>query len=83
MRAMAANEGRCPISAQCRLLGVARSTYYSMRSRPDRTFPNGNSALMLVTARLKYTVKHEWGKNRYLDMPKLEETDEPKGKAKG
>lgn len=83
MRAMAANEGRCPISAQCRLLGVARSTCYSMRSRPDRTFPNGNSALMLVTARLKYTVKHEWGKNRYLDMPKLEETDEPKGKAKG
>ena len=38
---------------------------------------------MLVTARLKYTVKHEWGKRRYLDMPKLEETDEPKGKAKG
>lgn len=82
MRAMAANEGRCPISAQCRLLGVARSTYYSMRSRPDRTFPNGNSALMLVTARLKYTVKHEWGKRRYLDMPKLEEANEPKGKAK-
>lgn len=33
---MAANEGRCPISAQCRLLGVARSTYNSMRSRPGR-----------------------------------------------
>ena len=36
MRAIAANEGRYPISAQCRLLGVARSTYYSMRSRPGR-----------------------------------------------
>lgn len=36
MRAIAANEGRYPISAQCRLLGVARSAYYSMRSRPDR-----------------------------------------------
>lgn len=36
MRAIAANEGRHPISAQCRLLGVARSTYYSMRSRADR-----------------------------------------------
>ena len=36
MRAIAANEGRYPISAQCRLLGVARSTYYSMRSRADR-----------------------------------------------
>ena len=36
VRAIAANEGRYPISAQCRLLGVARSTYYSMRSRADR-----------------------------------------------
>ena len=36
MRALAANEGRHPISAQCRLLGVARSTYYPMRSRPKR-----------------------------------------------
>ena len=33
---MAANEGRHPISARRRLLGVARSTYYSMRSRPGR-----------------------------------------------
>lgn len=33
MRAIAANKGRCPISARCRLLGVARSTYYSIRSR--------------------------------------------------
>lgn len=39
VRAMAANEGRCPIPAQCRLPGVARSTYRSMRSRPDRTPP--------------------------------------------
>lgn len=53
------------------------------RTRVVGTFPNGNSALMLVTARLKYTVKHEWGKRRYLDMPKLEEANEPKGKAKG
>lgn len=36
MRAIAANEGRYPISAQCRLLGVARSTCCSMRSRADR-----------------------------------------------
>ena len=34
VRAMAANEDRHPISAQRGLLGVARSTYYSMRSRP-------------------------------------------------
>lgn len=35
MRAIAANAGRYPVSAQCRLLGVARSTYYSMRARED------------------------------------------------
>ena len=38
---------------------------------------------MLVTARLKYIVEHEWGKRRYLDMSKLEEIDELKGKAEG
>lgn len=47
------------------------------------TFPDGNSALMLVTARLKYIVEHEWGKRRYLDMSKLEEMDELKEKAEG
>ena len=34
VRAMAANEGRHPISAQRGLLGVARPTHCSMRSRP-------------------------------------------------
>lgn len=47
------------------------------------TFPDDNSTLMLVTARLKYTVEHEWGKRRYLDMSKLEEMDELRGKAEG
>lgn len=36
MRAIAANEGRYPISAQCRLLGVAGSTYHFMCSRAHR-----------------------------------------------
>lgn len=44
---------------------------------------NRNSALMLVTARLKYIVEHEWGKGRYPDMSKLEEMDELRGKAEG
>lgn len=47
------------------------------------TFPDGNSALMQVTARLKYIAKHERGKRRSLDISKLEEMDEPKGKAEG
>lgn len=53
------------------------------RTRAVGTFPDGNSALMLVTARLKYIVEHEWGKRRYLDMSKLEEMDELRGKAEG
>lgn len=53
------------------------------KTRVVRTFPDGNSALMLVTARLKYIVEHERGKRRYLDMSKLEEMDELKGKAGG
>ena len=38
---------------------------------------------MLATARLKYIMEHEWGKRRRLDMPKLEEMDEPEGKEEG
>ena len=53
------------------------------KTRVVGTFPDGNSALMLVSARLKYIVEHEWGKRRYLDMSKLEEMDELRGKAEG
>lgn len=42
------------------------------RTRVVGAFPDGNSVLMLVTARLKYVVEHEWDKRRYLDMSKLE-----------
>lgn len=38
---------------------------------------------MLVKARLKYIAEHEWGKRRCLNMSKLEEMDELKGKAEG
>ena len=58
MRAIAANEGRYPISAQCRLLGVARSTYYSMRSRPDRPAAPDPAAPAVVAA-------HAASKGRY------------------
>ena len=37
------------------------------------TFPDGKSALMLVTARLKYVVGSEWGLRRYLDVSLLDE----------
>ena len=50
MRAIAANEDRCPISAQCRLLGVAGSTFCSMRSRPDRPAAPDPAAPAVVAA---------------------------------
>lgn len=36
-----------------------------------------------MKARLKYIAEHEWDKRRCLNMSKLEEMDEPKGKAEG
>ena len=42
------------------------------RTRVVGTFPDGNSALMLVTARLKYVAESEWGSRRYLDVALLE-----------
>lgn len=37
------------------------------RTRAVGTFPNGGSALMVVTPRLKYVAKSEWRSRRYLD----------------
>ena len=37
------------------------------------TFPDGRSALMLETARLKYVTDSEWGSRRYLDVSPLDE----------
>ena len=42
------------------------------RTRVVGTFSDGNSALMLVTARLKYVAESEWGSRRYLDVTLLE-----------
>ena len=43
------------------------------RTRVVGTFPDGKSALMLVTARLKYVAESEWGSRRYLDVSLLDE----------
>lgn len=45
------------------------------RTRVVGTFPDGHSALMLATARLKYIAECEWGKRRYLDVSLLEEVE--------
>lgn len=43
------------------------------RTRVVGTFPDGRSALMPVTARLKYVAESEWGSRRYLDVTLLDE----------
>lgn len=53
------------------------------RTRVVGTFPDGNSALMLMMARLKYIVEHDCGKRRYPDISKRGGVDELKGKAEG
>ena len=36
-------------------------------------FPDGRSAVMLVTARLRYLAGKDWGTRRYLNMHRLGE----------
>lgn len=45
------------------------------RTRVVGKFPDDRSALMLVTARLKYIVESEWGSRRCLDVSPLEEKE--------
>ncbi|MBQ3329503.1 MAG: transposase, partial [Eggerthellaceae bacterium] len=43
------------------------------RTKVVGAVPDGKSALMLVTARLKYVADSEWGSRRYLDVSLLDE----------
>lgn len=45
------------------------------RTRVVGTFPDGNSALMLVCARLRHVAGTQWGNKRYLNMKHLETND--------
>ena len=44
------------------------------RTRVVGTFPDGNSALMLVCARLRHVAGSQWGNKKYLNMKHLENT---------
>jgi putative transposase len=46
------------------------------RTRVVGNFPDGESALMLVAARLRYMAGGRWGMRRYLDMSRLREVPE-------
>ena len=43
------------------------------RSRVVGCFPDGNSALMLAAARLRYIAGSKWGTRRYMNMERLKE----------
>ena len=42
------------------------------RTRVVGTFPDGNSALMLVCARLRHVASTAWGTKRYMSMKHLD-----------
>jgi len=45
------------------------------RTRVVGAFPDGNSALMLVAARLRHVAGTAWGSKRYMDMGRLKEKE--------
>jgi putative transposase len=53
------------------------------RTRVVGTFPDGNSALMLVCARLRYVAGSQWGNKKYLNMKHLENIDSTMGSIAG
>ncbi len=46
------------------------------RTRVVGAFPDGQSALMLVAARLRHIAGTRWGTRRYLDMDRLREQEQ-------
>lgn len=51
------------------------------RTRVIGSFPDGESALVLVAARLRHLAGRDWGTRRYLDMTRLRELTEAGGSA--
>jgi putative transposase len=49
------------------------------RTRVVGNFPDGQSALMLAAARLRYIAGTKWGTRRYLDMDRLRREEVPGG----
>ena len=53
-----------------------RTAFYTLslrrRTRVVGNFPDGNSALMLVCARLRHAAGTQWGNKKYMNMKHLE-----------
>jgi transposase-like protein len=52
------------------------------RTRAVGAFPDGNSALILVSARLRHVVGTLWGRKRYMDMDRLKALDRDRDAAR-
>ena len=52
------------------------------RTRVVGTFPDGESALMLVCARLRHVAGTQWGVKRYMSMKSLEQMDREKTRSR-
>ena len=50
---------------------LLRNREIRRRTRAIGAFPDDNSALMLVCARLRHVAASEWGSKRYMDMEHL------------
>ena len=53
------------------------------RTRVVGTFPDGESALVLVAARLRHMAGTKWGTRRYLSTDKLQAAEGESGLAAG
>lgn len=51
------------------------------RTRVVGSFPDGESALMLVCARLRHVIGTQWGEKRYMSMKALEQAGSGKNEA--
>ena len=56
------------------LNGVYTEFGIDPRTRVVGSFPDGNSALMLVCARLRHVAGTQWGNKKYMNMKHLEAT---------
>ena len=52
------------------------------RTRVVGNFPDGQSALMLVAARLRHIAGTKWGTRRYMNMERLKELKRERQEAK-
>ena len=74
LKAIHASEDR--EAARVKAAQVVIKRQIRRRTRAVEAFPDGNSALVLVCARLRHIVGTQWGRKRNLDMARLHRLQE-------